>query len=121
MKKFQSNVEEWMLRVFGSEVLMNKKERIHRFMEEAMELAQSLGYTLEEAKTMMDYVWSRPEGDPDQEVGGVMHCLAALCTANEISLQQASDEILEYCEGRSGSILQKHSNKPDSIVSIKKK
>lgn len=116
MQKFQSRVDAWMMKIFGIDIRNNKKERVHRFLEEAMELAQSLDYTKEEAQTMLDYVWNRPPGDPVQEVGGTMHCLAALCNTTGISIADASEQVIEYCEEHGERIAEKHRNKPDSIA-----
>lgn len=118
-RKFQEQVENWMLRVFGKKVLSDKKERTHRFIEEAIELAQVMGYTKEEMQVMIDYVYNRPPGEITQEVGGVLHCLAALCTAENVSMNGAAIGILHYCEERSDAIRSKHSRKPDSIASNK--
>ena len=118
-RKFQNRVEDWMLKVFGKEVLNDKKERTHRFIEEAVELAQVMGYTKEEMQAMIEYVYARPVGEITQEVGGVLHCLAALCTAENVSMNGAAFCILKYCEDRSDAIREKHSKKPDSIASNK--
>lgn len=68
----QRSVEIWCKSCFGEDTYFNKEERIHRFIEEALELAQSLGCTKEEIGMLTDYVFSRPKGEPNQEVGGVM-------------------------------------------------
>jgi hypothetical protein len=74
---------------FGPEISSDKTERNHRFVEEALELAQSCGCTASEAHQLVDYVFGRPVGEPSQEVGGVMVTLAALCLAHGMSMEQA--------------------------------
>ena len=83
---FQTRVGLWMLRCFTPEIAEDKVERNHRFLEEALELVKSIGCTASEAHKRVDYVYGRDVGDPTQEVGGVMVTLAALCLANEMSM-----------------------------------
>jgi len=82
----QTLVRRWCVRAFGQEVADNHRERNHRFLEEALELCQSLGGTQEDAHVLVDYVYGRPVGRPvgrpQQEVGGVLITLAALCGAH---------------------------------------
>ncbi|MCA8120485.1 hypothetical protein LGN07_17320 [Burkholderia cepacia] len=47
--------------------------------------------TREEAHELVDYTWSRPVGEPTQEVGGVMVTLAALCLANGLDMHAAGE------------------------------
>jgi len=69
----------WARACFGNRIARDPIERNQRFFEEATELVQSLGATRQECHDMVDYVFSRNVGEPHQEVGGVMICLAALC------------------------------------------
>ena len=89
--KFQHYVEVWCNKCFGREVAGDKIIRNHRFLEEALELVQSLGCTQHEAKQLVDYVYGRPVGEPHQEVGGVMVTLAALCAANDLDMAEDGD------------------------------
>ena len=83
---FQSGVKAWMLACFGAEIATDKIERNHRFLEEALELVQASGCTVSEAHQLVDYVYGRPVGDINQEVGGVMVTLAAHCPAHGIDM-----------------------------------
>lgn len=83
---FQEFVEEWMLHTFGLEIAMDKTERGHRFLEEALELVQAGGMTQEDAHQLVDYTFGRPVGELKQEVGGTMVTLAALCSAHGVSM-----------------------------------
>lgn len=76
---FQQRIDEWMHETFVDTIRTNKVERAMRFLEESLELCQSLGLTSEQAGKIQDYVYSRPIGETHQEVGGVMVTLAALC------------------------------------------
>lgn len=82
LRPFQERVQPWMMTCFGPEISADKKERNHRFLEEAIELVQSTGCTRSEAHQLVDYVYNRPVGETPQEVGGVMVTLAALCLAH---------------------------------------
>ncbi len=78
---FQSRVLPWLMECFGAEIAADRVERCDRFIEEALELAQSLDWPKERACALVDYVYGRPAGEPFQEVGGTMVTLAALCQA----------------------------------------
>lgn len=78
---FQTRVHQWVIDCFGTEAGLNVPQRNHRFLEEALELVQSMGCSKEEVLQLVNYVYSRPIGEPYQEVGGVMITLAALCNA----------------------------------------
>ncbi|MBW4979545.1 hypothetical protein ABWH88_06615 [Marinobacter adhaerens] len=90
-ESFQSRVQPWLLECFGAMIAGDKEERNHRFLEEALELVQSLRCTADEAHKLVDYVFSRPVGDPPQEVGGVQVTLAALCLANAMDMHQCGE------------------------------
>lgn len=84
MTHFQDAVDAFMQACFGAAISADRPERSHRFVEESLELGQALGCTREAAHQLVDYVFSRPVGEPRQEVGGVMVTLAALCNANSV-------------------------------------
>lgn len=88
---FQSRVQPWLLECFGAKIAVDRTERNHRFLEESLELVQSLGCTASEAHQLVDYVFGRPVGDPPQEVGGTMVTLAALCLANGLDMHDAGE------------------------------
>ena len=87
MKEFQEKVKLWIEDCFGKEIANDKIERNHRFLEESLELVQSLGCTASEAHHLVDYVFNRDKGEPTQEVGGVMSTLTSLCLANNMDLE----------------------------------
>jgi hypothetical protein len=91
VESFQDRVRPWLDECFGEEVARNTVERNHRFLEEALELVQSLGCTWEDARKLVDYVFSRDVGEPNQELGGVMVTLAALSLANSLSMNVAAE------------------------------
>jgi hypothetical protein len=90
-ESFQARVAGWMQQCFGPEIAADKLERNDRFIEESLELVQSLGYSQDRAHALVDYVFGRPVGEPSQEVGGVMVTLAALCEPSSIDLTDAAE------------------------------
>ncbi|WP_420957529.1 hypothetical protein ACNSZH_26590 [Burkholderia gladioli] len=90
-EQFQARVQPWMMECFGPTIAADRIERNHRFLEEALELVQSLGCTASEAHLLVNYTFGRPVGEPSQEVGGVMVTLAALCLANTLDMHAAGE------------------------------
>jgi hypothetical protein len=88
---FQQRVQPWLMECFGPTIAADRVERNHRFFEEATELVQATGMTVNEAHQLVDYVFNRPVGEPNQEVGGTMVTLAALCLANDLDMHSAGE------------------------------
>jgi len=84
--EYQDEVRHWVLMCFGVEIANDVRERNFRFLEEALELVQANGATVDEARELVDYVFNRPIGEIPQEVGGVMVTLAALCSASKVNM-----------------------------------
>lgn len=109
---FQFKVHEWMLACFGPEIAYDKRERNHRFLEEALELVQAKGCTKEEAYMLVDYVFGRPVGDINEEIGGVMLTLAALCNVGSNNMELAAKTELDRVWSKIEKIRLKQKNKP---------
>lgn len=109
---FQARVKKWSLACFGEAIAMDKTERNHRFLEEALELVQALNCTASEAHQLVDYVFGRPVGEVRQELGGVMVTLAALCNANDLDRDIVGEHELERVWGKLESIREKQKKKP---------
>lgn len=109
---FQEKVERWLEACFPAEVRGDKDERMHRFLEEALELAQANGCSCDDAHALVEYVFGRPQGQPEQEVGGVMVTLASLCSACGINMDEAGDSELERNWQRIDVIRAKQQAKP---------
>lgn len=91
---FQERVQAWFVACFGAQATSDKTTRTHRFLEEALELAQSCDCTEEEAIQLVRYVYSRPAGEKAQEVGGVMTTLSVLCSVQDLALSQCAENEL---------------------------
>lgn len=111
-ESLQERVKPWMLACFGPVIPFDKTERNHRFLEEALELVQSIGCTQSEAHQLVDYVYGRPLGEPNQEVGGVMVTLAALCIANGLDMAAAGETELARIWTKVEAIRAKQAAKP---------
>jgi len=89
----QQAVVEFCIATFGA-VTMNTQERISRVVEETLELAQSENMTKEQVEVLVNYVFSRPKGEPFQEAGGLGVTLLAYCGHVGISADFA--EVTEF-------------------------
>jgi hypothetical protein len=112
--EFQRRVAAWCVTCFGETTAYDVTERNWRFLEEALELVQSLGGNAEDAHKLVDYVFGRDIGEPHQEVGGTMVTLAALVAANGLSVVDAAFDELERVERPEiiEKIRRKHASKP---------
>jgi hypothetical protein len=110
--EFQNEVGLWLLACFGEEVARDQSQRNHRFLEEAIELVQSLNCTRSEAHQLVDYVFDRPTGEPMQEVGGVMVTLAGLGWANAMPVTMLGALELARVWQNIERIRQKQARKP---------
>jgi hypothetical protein len=88
---FHERVQDWLKACFTEEICGDRVQRNHRFLEEALELVQSLGCTTSEAHQLVDYVFGRPVGDPTQELGGTIITLHALASANNMDVAAAGE------------------------------
>lgn len=84
----QTKVFRWAVNTFG-DIAKDPKERVNRFIEESIELAQALGADKEQVCRIVNYVYSRPPGDVFQEAGGAALTLLALCESLGISADSA--------------------------------
>ena len=109
---FQQRVQPWLMKCFGEMIAEDRRERNHRFLEEAVELVQSTGCTRSEAYQAVDYVFSRPVGEPKQETGGVMVTLAALCLANGMDMHACAEAELARIWTKIDEIRAKQAAKP---------
>lgn len=111
MKDWQAKVARWGHACFG-EQSTQKENRRNRFMEEALELVQSLGGTASDCHKLVEYVFSRPVGEADKELGGVLLTVAMLANANVLSLNLSAQEELVRVWGKIDKIRAKDAAKP---------
>jgi hypothetical protein len=111
-RPFQQRVIDWFCQCFGKPELGRKGRRNNHFLEEAVELSQSLDMSEEEAISIVRYVYSRPKGAPRQEVGGVMTTLAILCTVHELDMNACGENELARIWTCIDKIREKQKHKP---------
>lgn len=73
---------------------MEHTERALRFIEEAVELTQAMGVDIEHVKRVIEFVYGRPKGSIESEVGGVSLTLLVLCERLGISTDQCETKEL---------------------------
>lgn len=112
VESFQQRVLPWLHACFGAAIASDKNERNHRFLEESLELVQACGCTHSEAHQLVDYVFGRPVGETQQEVGGVMVTLAALCLAKQVDMHACGETELARIWTKVEAIRAKQAAKP---------
>lgn len=88
---------KWALYTFGSTLVYNSQERCARFLEEALELVQALGFNKRRALALVEYVYGREPGEVDQEFGGVMNTLYLLGETGGRNLHELGERELSRC------------------------
>lgn len=111
-ESFQARVHPWLMACFGPLISGDREERNHRFLEESLELVQALGCTKDDAHKLVDYVFDREIGEKNQEVGGVMVTLAALCLANDMDMHWNGEVELKRIWTKVEQIRAKQAAKP---------
>jgi glycyl-tRNA synthetase beta subunit len=86
--------------------------RVLRFLEEALELAQSMGITKEKALEQVDYTFSRPVGEPTQEFGGTVFTLTNVGVALGLDLITEGHRSVDEATARIEQIRAKSKTKP---------
>ena len=108
----QQRVAPWLDATFGSTISNDRVERGDRLLEEVLELLQAGGYDPTRVAALTGYVWRRPSGDTEQEVGGVMVTLAAYCLAFGVDMHTAGDVELARVWTKVAAIRAKQAAKP---------
>lgn len=93
-------------------MLTLKKERNHRFLEEALELVQACNCSKEEAHALVDFVFDRPTGELHQEIGGVILTLSVLCSVWRLNWEKCAEIELERVWKNIDKIKEKQKTKP---------
>jgi len=84
----QRVIMAWACRAFTVKVARNTIERCLRFFEEAAELVHALGLTRAQCDAVLDRVFSRPKGKPEQEIGQAGMTLLALAECEGYSADE---------------------------------
>lgn len=98
MKHLQFLFNSWAVRAFGRDHTTNSRLRALRLLEEAIELAQAEGIERHLVDHCTQVVYSRPVGDANQEIGGVLATAAVYCECKgldmELVLRSELDRVL---------------------------
>lgn len=78
MKPMERIALEWAVRCFGEDHVHNLPLRSLRAAEEAVELAQSWKVPREKMHLLVDTIYDRPPGNPEQELGGAALTLVVM-------------------------------------------
>jgi len=108
----QRRVWQWMRTCFRSEDAFTIEQRGFRMLEEANELAQSCAVSREDAHRLVDYVYDRPAGIIEQEIGGLGVTLLAVAEASNLTAQVAIERELQRCIENTEKIREKDLAKP---------
>ena len=92
-------VVAWVESRLGTKILMDRKERAARLLEEALELAQAEGVPEILATNLARRVYDRPVGEPRQEAAGVGVCYLAYCHATDLAPLDVVAEEMTRVEG----------------------
>lgn|SRR5690625_1541813 len=114
-KGFQQRTAAWVTETFGADHQADMRERCDRVIEEVLELMQSLGYPADAVERALRYVYGRDAGEPQQEVGGVMVTMAALCDAAGIDMHASGEIELTRVETVPHLVRAKQSRKPKFV------
>lgn len=77
----QIAVDKWIRKTFGKQSAEDKVERLSRLVEEVCELCQAENFPQAMIPVIADYVYKKPAGWPQQELGGVGVCILAYAMA----------------------------------------
>lgn len=97
--KRQAAVLTWANDTFGQETASHTGERVRRFAEEAVELAQTVGLDKQGMLDIVDHVYAKPPGPLQREIGQVGVALLGL--AEHLGLSAESEERKEFARVQS--------------------
>lgn len=87
----QARVFDWGCRAFGNDQMRSPQQRALRLIEEAIELAQSVFADKDQLHRLVDYVYSRPVGQVEAELGGVGVCLLAMAECVRVNADETEE------------------------------
>ena len=84
----QARIANWAEMAFGKAEATSLPQRGLRLLEEAIEAFQACGGDEAIAHKLVAYVFDRPKGEINQELGGVAVCVLALAAAASLSADE---------------------------------
>lgn len=107
----QARCTDWARVCFPDDPIIRPKVRAIRFLEEAIELVQTMDISREKAHELVDYVFNRPVGYPAQELGGTMLTLMLVAEALDLDAGGEAEAELVSAYERIPQIREKSKNK----------
>jgi hypothetical protein len=113
----QTRCLEWSREAFPGDFSGEKPQEFHvlvralRHVEEAVELAQSVGLPLEKVLEQARHTYSRDIGEPSQEVAGSLLTLFALASAIKVDAMAMGEKELALMWGKIPQIREKSKHK----------
>jgi len=90
----QTDILQWANGTFGVATADNTGERIRRFAEESVELAQTVGLEKQALLDLIEHVYAKPAGNLAQEIGQVGVSLLGL--AEHLGINVDEEERAEF-------------------------
>ncbi len=90
----QREILQWAITTFGTSTADNTGERIRRFAEEAVELAQAVGLDKQAMLDILEHVYAKPAGNIKQEIGQVG--VSLLGVAEHLNISADREEHAEF-------------------------
>ncbi len=85
----QTRVSEWCADAFGADHASNVEQRGLRLVEEAIEAAQAAKCDPTTLHKLIDYIYAKPPGELQRELGGIGLCVLAMANAAGFSANAA--------------------------------
>lgn len=101
MRLIHKIIYDWGVRCFGPVHMGDKRLRAMRLLEEANELAQSVGVEKTTAHDIVRMVYARPPGEVQQEIGGVLMTASAMCSSVGLDFDETMDREVLRCLSKS--------------------
>ena len=105
----------WFIKQAWPDTLVDPKIRAYRALEELLELCQVLEITPDKCVELVQYVYGRPVGELDQELGGVAFTTTALFSSLNKNFITAGYEAVDEAHGRIDQIRAKSKVKPHVV------
>lgn len=90
----QEKAYAWAAGVYGEQRVRARRYQAFRFLEEAMELCQTQGLSLEDFMRCAEYVSARKIGDTKTEIGDVRVCLDIMADNLGVSVDHCHTDAL---------------------------
>lgn len=88
LDEYQEEIRLWLQVHIGEDQIKDKLRHVRHLLEEACEVAQSVGMPMELQHAIVHWVSTRPAGHPEKEIGDVAWTAAAVAASLQAPLSQ---------------------------------